>query len=347
MNCKRIGLDIAKNVFQLHGVDHNDRFVFTRKLKRTDMKTFFAQLAPCEVAMESCATSHYWARCLQSYGHQVKLLAGQHVKPYLQGGKNDANDAAAICEAASRPHMKYVSVKSEMQQTIQLVHRTRTVAIRARTALANEIRSTLSEFGILCDRSGVHVTRQVLMQAIHDSNNVWPEPLRSLWLLQAKRLDDLNEQIAQLDHILKQHAVDDAKVRQLMQVEGIGLITASAIACAVPDISQFKSSREFAAWLGLTPRQNSSGGKTRLGHITKRGDTYLRYLLVHGARTVVQHCKHKLDYRSLWLQSLLLRRPPNVVIVAMANKTARVIWAMLSSGADYIKPNLVSIETCQ
>jgi transposase len=344
MNCKRIGLDLAKNVFQLHGVDNNDQVVLTRKLKRTDMKFFFAQLPPCEVAMESCATSHYWARCLQSYGHQVKLLAAQHVKPYLQGGKNDANDAAAICEAASRPHMKYVGVKNETQQTIQLVHRTRTVAIRARTALANEIRSTLAEFGILCDRSGIHITRQTLMQAIHDSNNIWPEPLRSLWQLQAKRLDDLNEQIEQLDNMLKQHALTETKVKQLMQVEGVGLITASAIACAVPDISQFKNGREFAAWLGLTPRQNSSGGKTRLGHITKRGDTYLRYLLVHGARTVVQHCKNKLDYRSLWIQSLLLRRPSNVVVVAMANKTARIIWAMLSAGADYRKPSLVGIE---
>lgn len=344
MNCKRIGLDIAKRVFQLHGVDEKDKIVLTRKLKRNEMKTFFSQLPPCEVVMEACATSHYWARCLQGFGHKVKLLAAQHVKPYLQGGKNDANDASAICEAASRPRMKYVSIKTESQQAMQLVHRARAVAIRARTALANEIRGTLAEFGIVCESDGIHVTRNALMATIHDATQIWPVPLGDLLQLQADRLDSLNEQIERLDNMIKRHSQQDEQVKRLMEIDGVGLITASAITCAATDVHQFKSARHFAAWLGLTPRQHSSGGKERLGSITKQGDSYLRYLLVHGARSVVHHSKRKTDARSLWLQSMLLRRPYNVTAVAMANKVARIIWAMLTRGENYRPSKLITVE---
>jgi transposase len=344
MDYKRIGIDIAKNVFQLHGVDSQDKAVLKKKLKRSEMIPYFTQLKPCQISMEACGSSHYWSRKLTELGHNVHLIAPQHVKPYVQGGKNDANDAQAICEADSRPHMNYVSTKTEAQQAMQLVHRARHVATKARTALLNEIRGTLSEFGIICPTLGAACTRSTLSKAMHDDSRVYPQPLPQLLELLELRLGNLDSEINTLDGLLAYHQTTDERVKRLQQIEGIGPITASAIVCSV-DAKQFNNSRDFSAWLGLTPRQNSSGGKERLGGITKRGDSYLRTLLIHGARNVVRYCIHKTDERSLWLQSLLLRRHANVVAVASANKVARVIWAMLVSGADYRVPKLVALET--
>jgi transposase len=242
--------------------------------------------------------------------------------------------------------MRYVATKSESQQTMQLVHRARRVAIKASTALVNEIRGTLGEFGIICATLGVACTRRTLSEAIHDDTRLYPQPLPQLLELLEQRLNSLDGEINVLDDLLASHAMSDERVKRLQQIEGVGPITASAIVCAV-DANQFNNSRDFAAWLGLTPRQNSSGGKERLSGITKRGDSYLRTLLIHGARNVVRYCVNKVDARSLWLQSLLLRRHANVVAVASANKVARVIWAMLTSGADYRVPQLVALETSE
>lgn len=343
MNCNRIGIDIAKSVFQLHGVDGNDKKLLTKRLNRDQMIGYFAQIPPCEIAMEACGTSHYWGRKLKEMGHSVKLIAPQHVKPYVQGGKNDANDAAGICEAASRPRMKYVALKSEAQQAMQAVHRVRSVAVKSRTALVNEIRGLLAEFGIICVNKGVACARKMLMSTLHDDTRVLPHPMPEVLQLLADRLTTADEHIAQLDKMLQTHARQDEASLRLQEIEGIGIITASALVSSI-DVSQFGNGRDFAAWLGLTPRQHSSGGKNVLGGITKRGDAYLRTLLIHGARTVLQHCLNKTDERSLWLQSLLLRRHKNVVAVALANKTARIVWAMLTRGEAYRVPRMIQVE---
>jgi transposase len=344
IDCKRIGIDIAKNVFQIHGVNPRDEVVIKKRLKLDQMLAYFTTLPACDIAMEACGTSHYWSRTLTSLGHHVKLIAPQHVKPYVQRGKNDANDAAAICEAASRPHMKFVSTKNETAQAMQLVHRARSLTMRNRVALLNEIRSTLAEFGVVCKTLGAACTRSTLMATIHDAGQLFPAPLPELLQLLADRLDGLDAELKRLDVMLEAHVQSSEVVQRLMAIGGIGPITASAMACSIPDMSAFKSSRDFAAWLGLTPRQHSSGGKDKLGGITKGGDGYLRMLLIQGAKSVVRYCVNKTDALSVWLHSLLLRRHPNVVAVALANKTARVIWAMLSKGETYRIPCEIAVE---
>ena len=254
------------------------------------------------------------------------------------------NDAAAICEAASRPHMKFVAMKNESAQAMQLVHRARSLAMRARVALLNEIRSTLAEFGIVCKTLGANCTRSTLLETIHDDSKSFPAPLPELLQLLAERLDTLDGELKRLDAMVNAHVKNSEVVQRLMAIEGVGPITASAMECGISDVNTFGSGRDFAAWAGLTPRQHSSGGKDNLGGITKRGDSYLRTLLIHGARAVVRHCTNKTDERSLWIQSLLLRRHPNVVAVALANKTARIIWAMLTRGEAYRPPRLINVD---
>ena len=344
MNCKRIGMDIAKNVFQIHGVNARDEVVIKKQLKLNQMLEYFTALPACEIAMEACGTSHYWSRTLTSLGHRVKLIAPQHVKPYVQRGKNDANDAAAICEAASRPHMKFVSTKNETAQAMQLVHRARSLTMRNRVSLLNEIRSTLAEFGVACKTLGAACTRSTLMATIHDASQLFSAPLPELLQLLADRLDGLDAELKRLDVMLDAHVKASEVVQRLMAIGGVGPITASAMECSVPDIGAFKTSRDFGAWLGLTPRQHSSGGKDKLGGISKGGDSYLRTLLIQGAKSAVRNCVNKTDELSLWLQSLLLRRHPNVVAVALTNKTARVIWAMLSKGEAYRIPSQIAVE---
>ncbi|WP_342625820.1 IS110-like element ISAzvi2 family transposase [Azotobacter sp. NL3] len=335
MKLKRIGVDLAKQVFQIHGVDSHEQAVCRKQLKRSQMLDFFRQLEPCTVAMEACGSSHYWARELRVQGHEVRLIAPQFVKPYVKSGKNDANDAEAICEAASRPNMRYVEVKSAEQQAGQALHRIRSRLIRARTALVNEIRGLLGEFGLVESRHGVAATRRLAQAALADAENGLPGQMRGLLVELQGELVEHEARLSRLDETIQRQAREDERVERLMLVEGIGPITATALVSAVGDARQFRSARQFAARLGLVPRQHSSGGKEQLGPINKRGDTYLRTLLVHGARAVLRHCQDKADRRSQWLQRLLCRRNPNIATVALANKNARIVWAILSRGDCY------------
>ncbi|SEQ59900.1 Transposase [Azotobacter beijerinckii] len=334
MKLKRIGVDLAKQVFQLHGVDSHEQAVCRKQLKRSQMLDFFRRLEPCTVAMEACGSAHYWARELRTLGHEARLIAPQFVKPYVKSGKNDANDAEAICEAASRPSMRYVEVKSAEQQAGQALHRIRSRLIRARTALVNEIRGLLGEFGLVESRHGIAATRRLAQTAL-DAQNGLPGQMRELLAELRGELDEHDARLSRLDDMIRRQAREDERVGRLMQVEGIGPITATALVSAVGDARQFRSARQFAAWLGLVPRQHSSGGKERLGSINKRGDTYLRTLLIHGARAVFRHCQDKADRRSQWLRQLVCRRNPNIATVALANKNARIVWAILSRGEGY------------
>lgn len=345
MNCKRIGMDIAKNVFVLHGVDKGEREMLKKKLKRTQVLEYFAKLPVCEVVMEACGSAHYWGRELSKFGHTVKLIAPQHVKPFIPNGKNDANDAKGICEASSRPSMRYVAIKSEEQQALQSILRIRDGLIKDRTALANRVRGLLSEFGVICSVKGIACTRRRLHEVLGDEASELPTLFRQgLWMLE-QQLSQLDAQIQQIDQMIKTHSAQNETVQRLMKIEGIGIVIANAVVASVTDAHLYANARMFAASLGLTPKQHSSGGKDKLGSISKQGDGYLRYLLIHGARTVVQYCLNKNDERSLWIQGLLLRKHKNVVTVALANKMARIIWAMLTRGEDYRPPKLVLLES--
>lgn len=335
MKLKRIGVDLAKNVFQIHGVDSHEQVKLRKQVKRTQMLALFGRIEPCVVAMEACGSAHYWARELGKLGHEVKLIAPQFVKPYVKSGKNDANDAQAICEAASRPSMRYVVVKTPQQQTDQAVHRVRSRLIRARTALVNEIRGLLSEFGLIGPAKGVGACRRFVAYALEDAHNELPGAMRELAAQLMEELADKNAHIARLDDQLKRQCAQDERIRRLMEIEGVGLVSASAMVAAVGHARQFTSGRDLAAWLGLVPRQHSSGGKERLGAISKRGDTYLRTLLIHGARSAVNTCREKTDRKSQWIRSLVTRRNKNIATVALANKNARIIWTVLSRGEDY------------
>lgn len=335
MKLKRIGVDLAKQVFQVHGVDSHEQVKCRKQLKRSQMLDFFRQVEPCLVAMEACGSAHYWARELGQLGHTVRLIAPQFVKPYVKSGKNDANDAEAICEAASRPTMRYVAVKSAEQQASQSVHRIRSRLIRARTALVNEIRGLLGEFGLVEARHGVAAARGLLQRSLEQTDNGLPGEMRELLRQLSDELQGHDERLSRLNKLLQRQAREDECVRRLLQVEGVGPISATAVVSAVGDARQFRTARQFAAWLGLVPSQHSSGGKERLGSISKKGDSYLRTLLIHGARATLKACKDKTDRRSIWLQQLQCRRNTNIATVALANKNARIIWAILSKGEHY------------
>lgn len=334
MKLTRIGVDLAKQVFQIHGVDSHEQVKCRKQLKRGQMLDFFRQQEPCLVAMEACGSSHYWARELRQLGHEVRLIAPQFVKPYVKSGKNDANDAEAICEAASRPTMRYVTVKSAEQQASQSVHRIRSRLIRARTALLNEIRGLLGEFGRVAARPGIASTRALLQQALDESDKL-PGELNEMLLLLQDELQQQDRRVKQLDEMLQRQVAADERVQRLLKIEGVGPISATAIVASVGDARQFRSARQFAAWLGLVPSQHSSGGKERLGGISKKGDSYLRMLVIHGARAALNACKCKTDRRSEWVNQLQARRNTNIATVALANKNARIIWAILSRGESY------------
>lgn len=297
------------------------------------MLTFFTRLEPCLIGIEACGSSHYWAGELTRLGHTVRIIPPQFVKPYLKGNKNDANDAEAICEAVSRPGMRYVAIKSEAQQSMQAEHRVRARLIHDRTALSNEIRGMLGEFGFVLP-AGLSALRKALPE-IFSQQEKWDNRFIRLLSELTEELQALDERLNRYDRRLKQLAQEDERIRRLQEISGIGPVTASALVAAVGDAKQFKSGREMAAWLGLVPRQHSSGGKTKMGHISKRGDSYLRTLLIHGARAVLNACDHKEDRRSRWLQSVAERRNRNIATVAMANKNARIAWSVLSRGEEY------------
>lgn len=334
MNVKRIGIDLAKQVFQVHGVDRFEKVTVRKQLRRAQMHAYFKELPPSLIGMEACGSSHYWARVLTGYGHQVKLMAPQFVKPYVKSGKNDANDAEAICEAVGRPSMRFVAIKTEDQQVTQVAHRIRSRLVRSRTALSNEIRGVLAEFGIIVPL-GLAQLRQALPVMLEQQDNGLTARFKSLLTELAEELRQIDDRIALHDKRIQAEAREDDRVKRLLEIEGIGPVSASALVAAVGDARQFASGRDMAAWLGLVPNQHSSGGKERLGRISKRGDTYLRTLLIHGARAALNACASKEDHRSRWVQSLSQRRNRNIATVALANKNARIAWAVLSRAESY------------
>jgi transposase len=335
MNTKRVGIDLAKQVFQVHGVDYQDKVVLRKQLRRNQMLNFFATLSPCLIGMEACGGAHYWARELQKLGHTVKLMAPQFVKPYVKSNKNDANDAEAICEAVGRPTMRFVSVKTIAQQDLQAIHRIRSELVRQRTAKVNQIRGLLSEYGLVVGRH-IATLRRALPELLENAENGLSFDFRTLlddlWQ-DLIRLDEREEEMSQKIHTLA-NSIPAAK--RLQSIPGIGPMSATAIVCAVGDGKQFKRGRDLAAWLGLTPRQQSSGGKERLLGISKRGDSYLRTLLIQGAKSVIKVVGNKTDPRSLWLQNLCTRKHKNTAAVALANKNARIAWALLSNDTSYL-----------
>ncbi len=334
MNVTRIGLDLAKNVFQVHGVDRQESAIVKRKLSRSQVRGYFEKLSPCLIGMEACASAHYWAREFGRMGHQVKLIAPQFVKPYVKSQKNDANDAEAICEAVGRPNMRFVAVKTEAQQDVQAIHRIRSELVRQRTAKANQIRGLLGEYGIAVP-IGIGALRRALPELQEDAENGLSGVFRRLLTGLREDLENFDTRVAALDEEIAIAARDDAVAQRLQSIPGIGPMGATALVSAVGDARQFKRGRDMAACLGLTPGQHSSGGKERLLGISKRGDSYLRLLLIHGARAVLKVAGRKTDPRSCWVMNIAARRHKNVAAVALANKNARIAWALLTQGGVY------------
>ena len=302
MTIARVGVDLAKLVFQVHGVNRAEKVQQRKQLRRSQMLGYFGKLEPCLIGMEACSSAHYWARELSKLGHDVRLMAPQFVKPYVKSGKNDANDAEAICEAVGRPSMRFVAIKTVEQQVIQAGHRIRSRLVKSRTALTNEIRGFLAEFGVIVAKS-LGPLRRALPELLEDAENGLPGDFRVLLMGLSEELRALDERIAAFDARIAQVAREDDRIKRLLEIEGIGAITASALVAAVGDATQFNSGRDMAACFGLTPRQHSSGGKNRLGRISKRGDKYIRMLLVHGARAALNAAKHKEDGRSRWMKN--------------------------------------------
>ena len=335
MNIKRIGIDLAKQVFQVHGVDGQEKAVLRQKLARAKMLTYFQKLPPCLIGMEACSSAHYWARELQKIGHTVKLMAPQFVKPYVKSNKNDANDAEAICEAVARPTMRFVAIKSIEQQDIQAVHRIRSELVQQRTAKVNQIRGLLGEYGLVVGQR-IDVLRKALPLILEDAENGLTVDFRTLLEGLQQDLITLDERVDDMDKKIRLLASSNEDAKRLQQIPGIGPITATALISAIGDGKQFKRGRDLAAWLGLTPKQHSSGGKDRLLGICKRGDAYLRTLLIHCARAVLKVVGNKEDPRSGWIQNLCGRRNKNIAAVALANKNARIVWALLTKKTDFL-----------
>ena len=332
----RVGIDLAKNVFQLHGVDRQGKVVLRRRLTRDKwLKALLEKVEPsCEIGMEACAGAHHWARELQAEGFTVKLIAPQFVKPYVKSNKNDANDAEAICKAMSRPNMRFVAVKTVEQQDIQAAHRIRSELIGHRTAKAKQIRGLVAEYGLVAPQQLARL-RAAAPVWLEDAENGLTSRFRRLLSVLWDDLKTLDHRVAELDHEINVIAQSDPVAKRLQLLRGIGPMVAMALVATVGNAEQFANGRQMAASLGLTPRQHSSGGKDRLLGISKRGDAYLRSILIHGARSVIRTASLKDDRLSQWVTSLAERRHPNVAAVALANKTARIAWAMLRNGTDY------------
>jgi transposase len=336
MKITRAGVDIAKSVFHVHAVDRHDKPQWQANLKRgLWLEVLCEHLAPgAEVGMEACASSHHWGRELSKRGFRVRLIAAQFVKPYVKSNKNDRVDAEAICEAMNRPGMRFVAVKSVAQQDTQAAHRIREELVGQRTAKANQIRGLIGEYGIIAP-VGIQQLRRALPEWLEAAENGLTDNFRVLLADLAEDLRYLDGRIVGLDEQIAQCVKSDPVARRLMELRGVGPLTASALAGALGDGKSFSKGREFAASLGLTPRQHSTGGKERLLGISKRGDSYLRKLLVHGARAVLRHARHRDDALSQWLNELRARKHVNVITVAMANKTARIAWAIVHGDTDY------------
>jgi transposase len=334
-NITILGIDLAKNVFQIHGTDSKGKCVLKKKLTRTKLIEFIATLKPCLIGIEACGSAHYWARKFKDMGHTVKMMSPQYVKPYIKSNKNDENDAEGIAEAVSRPNMKFVPIKTIEQQDMLLLHRVRELAIKERTAHSNQIRGLLSEYGVVIAK-GLHQIEQleVILETNKDKITEWAEGIFRKMHEQYKMID---KQVEDYEKQIKEMTKKDEVCQAIMEIEGIGPITASAAVATIGDAKVFKRGREVSAWLGLVPKQHSSGGKEKLLGISKRGDGYLRKLLVHGARAVVRLCDNKTDRRSQWVTDKKKRCGSNKAAVALANKNARIIWAIMSTGECYRK----------
>jgi len=336
MKINYLGIDLAKKVFQLHGIDRHGKAVWRRRLRRKQwLRVLLETVEPgCIIGMEACASSHHWARQLQAEGFEVRLIAPQFVKPYVKSNKNDRNDAEAICEAMTRPSMRFVAVKTIEQQDIQAVHRVRSTVMSQRNAKANQIRGLVAEYGLVAPQQ-MGALRKAIPAWLEDAENglsaCFRALLHELWMdlrQHQQRLTDLNRQIEAL-------AKENPDARRLQQLRGVGPMVATAMVASVGNGAQFRKGRQMAAAIGITPRQHSSGDKRRLLGISKRGDAYLRTLLIHGARAVVSQAKHRDDPLSLWVTGIAQRSHTNVAAVALANKTVRIAWAMLRHESDY------------
>lgn len=330
----RMGMDVGKKTFHLFGVDEAGLAAVKKKLRRKQVLAYFANLPPCLVAMEACGGSHYWAREIAELGHEAKLISPQLVKPYVKGNKNDYNDAEGICEAAGRPNMRFVTVKSVDQQDIQGLHRIRQSLVKQRTALANQIRGLLGEYGIVIG-NGISQVRRRIPEILEDGENGLTDRFRG-WLAELlEGLRAVQERIKKYDQEIQQEYAANEACQRLGAIEGIGPQSATAVIATYSDGKQFRHGRQFAASMGLVPSQHTTGDKPVLLGISKRGDRYLRTLLIHGARSVIKRIEGKDDRRSRWLQALVARRGKNKAAVALANKNARIIWALLRRGECY------------
>ena len=344
MEITTIGLDIAKRVFQAHGVNAAGRAVLRRKLNRGEVLDFFRTLPPCLVGIEACGTAHHWAREIQALGHDVRLMPASYVKPYVKRGKTDAADAEAICEAVTRPTMRFVPVKTPEQQAVLMLHRTRDLLVRQRTMLVNALRGHMAELGLTAPQ-GISKVADLVAMLMGEDEKAMPVLARQALRGLAAELETLGERIEAVEaDILAWHKGNEAS-RRLATIPGIGPITASAIVASITDPAQFRSGRHLAAWIGLVPRQNSSGGKERQGGISKQGDRSLRRLLVRGAIAVIRHTRTRSAAGASWLKDLLERRPAKLAAVAQANKTARIVWALLVRGGTYRAPAAAQAAT--
>lgn len=338
MKITTIGIDLAKAVFQIHGVDKHASVAVRRQLKRAEMSSYFANLETCLIGMEACGSAHYWARKLKGYGHTVKLMAPQFVKPYVKMNKNDMADAEAICEAVGRPNMRFMAMKTVEQQAILSVHRARQGFVKARTAQGNQIRGLLLEFGIAIPQGIRSIMKQV-SDILEDGENGLPGTMRNLIERLTENLKEMDRQAKEREAQIQLWHPENEASRKLAEIPGLGPITASAIVATVGDArgersEGSKNGRQLAAWMGLVPKQNSSGGKQNLLGISKRGDTYLRTLMIHGDRAVIRFAENKAEPES-WLRKLMARRNKNVVAVALANKNARIVWALLANDRTF------------
>lgn len=334
MQITTMGIDLAKSVFQVHGVDERGKVVVRKTLRRAQLMNFFAQRLPCLIGMEACGSAHFWARQLAQLGHTVKLMAPQFVKPYVKTNKNDARDAEAICEAVSRPNMRFVPVKTVQQQALLALHRARQGFVGARTAQANQIRGLLGEFGLVIP-AGIGYLQRQMPGILADAHNGLANTTRELLQRLLSHFRELDRQVKELEVQIHTEHRQNPHSQRLQKIPGIGPLSASALVASIGNATHFANGRQLAAWLGLVPRQASSGGKERLLGISKRGDVYLRTLLIHGARSVLRALKRRAVPAEGWLASLAQRRNPNIAAVALANKNARTVWALLRHSRDY------------
>ena len=336
MKLSRVGIDLAKNVYQLHGVDRSGKTIWKRRLKRHQwFKALLDKTEPgCEIGMEACASAHHWGRELQSRGYTVKLIPPQFVKPYVKSNKNDARDAEAICEAMSRPNMRFVTVKNVEQQDIQATHRIRAELITQRTAKANQIRGLVAEYGLVAPKH-MSSLRAAIPCWLEDAENGLTGDFRTLLHGVWNDLLGLDDRVCEMDKLIKRLAENHEACVRLQQLRGVGPMISTAIIASVGDARQYRTSRQMAVAIGITPKQHSSGDRDRLLGISKRGDVYLRTLMIHGARAVIARATHKDDRLSRWVTNIAKQKHPNVAAVALANKTARMAWAMLRNETDY------------